>query len=261
MAENEAAQPVVIALQTDIAWKDKAANHARVRAMLAADRPPEGSLVVLAEMFATGFCMDVDDITETGAPCTEPFLKDLAREFGVYIVAGLVTTAPDGRGRNEAVVISPSGEMIDRYQKIQPFSGAEKEGFEAGERVVTFKWQGLRVSPFVCFDLRFPEHFRKAAQIGVDLVLVIASWPVVRIHHWVALLQARAIENQCYVVGVNRVGVDPFLPYNGRSMIVNYSGAILADADDGEKAIRGVIKPDAVKAYRETLPFLGEMRL
>lgn len=258
MADSK--RPVVMAVQMDIVWKDKAANHAKVRHVLQANRPPEGALVVLPEMFATGFCMDVADISESGAACSEAFLRDLAREFGVYLVAGVVTTESDGRGRNEAIIVSPSGEPIDRYLKIQPFTGGEKSSYAAGERIVSFEWQGLRVSPFVCFDLRFPEHFRRAARQGTDLMLVIASWPVARIGHWVTLLQARAIENQCYVVGVNRVGQDPFLPYNGQSLIVGYSGAVIADAGDKEAVIQAEPDVDALTAYRQKLPFLAEMR-
>jgi omega-amidase len=257
---TDAHRPVVLALQMDIAWKDKAANHRRVRELLAANRPPEGALVVLPEMFATGFCMDVVDISETDDPQTEGFLGELAREYGVFIVAGVVTTGSDGRGRNEAVVVTPIGEVLDRYHKIQPFTGGERASYSAGDRLVHFEWDGLRVSPFVCFDLRFPEHFRRAALHGVDLMIVIASWPVARIGHWVTLLQARAIENQSYVVGVNRTGSDPFLPYSGRSLIVDYSGAVVADAGEGEGVIRAGLDAEGLAAYRTKLPFLGEMR-
>jgi predicted amidohydrolase len=253
-------RPVVMAVQMDIAWKDKAANHAKVRQMLQANRPAKGALVVLPEMFATGFCMDVAEISETGSANSEKFLAELAREYGVYLVAGLVTTGKDGRGHNEAVVYGPSGEIVDRYHKIQPFSGGETANYSAGDRLVHFEWQGLRVSPFVCFDLRFPEHFRRAAKQGADLMLVIASWPVARIGHWVTLLQARAIENQCYVVGVNRVGQDPFLPYNGQSLIVDFSGAVVADAGEKEAVIRAELDAEALTAYRLKLPFLAEMR-
>lgn len=260
MSEQAASLPVVLAVQMDIAWKDKSANHLRVRDLLVAENPPKGSLVVLPEMFATGFCMDVNDISETGSPSTETFLRELAAEFGVIVVAGVVTTGADGRGRNEAVVVSPEGDTLDRYHKIQPFTGGEKSNYSSGDRVVSFEWQGIRVSPFVCFDLRFPEHFRRAAHRGADVMLVIASWPVARIGHWVTLLRARAIENQCYVVGVNRTGADPFLTYNGQSLIVDYSGAVMADAGEFEGVIKAEIDRESLMAYREKLPFLGEIR-
>src|SRR6187455_1125399 len=92
----------VVGVQMDIDWKDKAANHARVRRLLADEPPPPGALVVLPEMFATGFCMDVADISETDAPCTEPFLRELAREYGVTVIAGVVSSCESNKGSNDA---------------------------------------------------------------------------------------------------------------------------------------------------------------
>src|SRR5437868_1202658 len=126
MPEN---RPVVVAVQMDIAWKDKAANHAKVRTLLEAEPPPAGSLFVLPEMFATGFCMDVAEIAETDAPCTEPFVAELAQEFGVFVAAGVVTRVPDGRGSNDLLVVDPSGEEVCRYRKIQPFAGDERANY------------------------------------------------------------------------------------------------------------------------------------
>jgi predicted amidohydrolase len=126
--------------------------------------------------------------------------------------------------------------------------------------VTFFEWNRLKVSPFVCYDLRFPEHFRAATKRGAQLLTVIANWPVARIHHWTALLQARAIENQAYVAGVNRCGKDPTLTYNGRSMIVSPKGEVLADAGHGESVIGVEIDPAELEVYRQQLPFLADMR-
>ena len=123
-----------------------------------------------------------------------------------------------------------------------------------------FHWRDFAVSPFICYDLRFPEHFRVAARRGAQLITVIASWPVARIQHWVTLLQARAIENQAYVAGVNRCGTDPKLSYNGRSLIVSPRGDILADAGNGECVISAGLNLKELLAYRAELPFLADMR-
>ncbi len=251
----------LIGLQFDIAWEDREENHRRVRAMLERQHPPRGTLVALPEMFSSGFSMNVTGIAEDDNPSTECFLADLARQHGILIVAGVVTRAEDGRGRNEAVVISPSGETIARYCKLHPYSpGREKQHYRAGEEIVTFKWGEFTVTPLICYDLRFPEAFRLATKRGANLMIVIASWPSPRVEHWVTLLRARAIENQAYVLGVNRCGTDPNFTYPGRSMIVDYRGEVLADAGDADKIISAEINAAAQAKYRSDLPFLNDMR-
>ena len=251
----------VVCCQTDITWEDKAANHAKVRALLAADPPPRGGLVVLPEMFATGFSMDVARIAEGPAGETHEFLAALAAEYAVFLVAGVVSSSPDGRGRNESVVYGPDGSELARYRKIHPFAlGGEADHYEPGDAPVLFEWGDFVVAPFVCYDLRFPEIFRAAVRQGATLFTVIANWPVARVHHWTTLLQARAIENQAYVVGVNRVGEDPGLSYPGRSMIIDPGGAILADGRDTERLVRADVDPTTLAEYREQLPFLRDMR-
>jgi predicted amidohydrolase len=158
-------------------------------------------------------------------------------------------------------VFTPDGKELARYSKMQPFTpGGESAKYDAGKSPTVFDWQGFKVSPFVCYDLRFPEHFRTATKRGAQLITVIASWPVTRIQHWITLLQARAIENQAYVAGVNRCGKDPKLSYNGRSLIISPKGDILADAGNGESVISAEVNLDELIAYRRDLPFLADMR-
>ena len=248
--------------QTDITWENKPANHARVEKLLSAANPERGSLVLLPEMFSTGFSMNVAGIQEGAAAETQNFLAQLAQHFGVYVVGGLVTAADDGYGYNQAAVFSPEGRELTRYTKMQPFSlGAETKHYHAGDGPVFFTWQSLKVAPFICYDLRFPELFRAAVRSGsAQLLAVIANWPVTRIQHWITLLQARAIENQAYVAGVNRCGSDPKYTYNGRSVIVDPHGTILADAGDGERIISAEIDPKIVLQWREDFPALRDMR-
>jgi predicted amidohydrolase len=247
--------------QLDIVWEAKQANYAKVARLLAAARPEPGSLVALPEMFATGFSMNVAGIREGTPPETEAFLARTARAHGIYLLGGVVSGSPDGRGRNEAVVYSPAGELLARYAKMQPFTlGGEAAAYAAGDRLVTFLWQGCMVSPFICYDLRFPELFRAVIRRGVQLFVVIADWPVVRIEHWITLLRARAIENQALVVGVNRCGRDPSLVYPGRSLIVDPLGHILADAGDTECVVGAEIDLEALAAWRANFPALKDMR-
>jgi predicted amidohydrolase len=253
----------VIALQLDIVWENKTANFDKMRRVLAKAAPEKDSLVVLAEMFATGFTMNTDGMAESSGGETEQFLACAAKEFGVCLVAGAPMRGRDGKARNKALAFSPDGELLAFYAKMRPFTlGGESEHYAAGERPTAFDWQGWMIAPFVCYDLRFPEIFREAtAMHQPHLFIVIANWPVKRIHHWVRLLQARAIENQAYVVGVNRVGTDPQYVYNGRSVIVDYHGEILADAGDREGCITSRLDLAALEKYRTDVPFLADMRL
>ena len=252
----------VIALQHDIAWEDKPANFAKVRKLLTEIAPPKGSLVALPEMFATGFSMKADTIAEAYGGPTEQFLANTAREFGVGLVAGAAMLGRDGRAQNKALVFSPTGELLAFYAKMQPFTpGGEPEHYQAGQKPVAFHWEDCTVSPFICYDLRFPEIFRAAAAADrPELFVLIANWPEKRIQHWVRLLQARAIENQAYVVGVNRLGSDPYYTYPGRSLIIDPQGEILADAGGREGCIRAQLDLAALRKYREGLPFLDDMK-
>ena len=251
----------VIAVQLDIVWEDKPANHAKVRALLERANPARDALVLLPEMFATGFSMNVAGITDSRSHETQQFLAETARHLGIYLMGGIVTDGRDGRGRNEAAVFAPDGNEITRYCKMQPFTlGGESDHYAPGSCVAQFRWKDLAVSPFICYDLRFPELFRSAARRGANLFAVIANWPAVRVEHWITLLRARAIENLAYVIGVNRCGADPKLTYPGRSMIIDPKGIILADAGDAERTITAHVDPEIVRDWRRDFPALTDMR-
>ena len=251
----------VIAIQFDITWENKPAKFEKVRRILTDAAPAKDSLVVLPEMFATGFTMNTETMAEAYGGETEQFLARTAKEFGVFLLAGAAMRGRDGKVRNKALVFSPAGELMAYYAKMKPFTlGGEADHYAAGERPVVFKWGDCSVSPFVCYDLRFPEIFREAAAAHrPELFAVIANWPVKRILHWVRLLQARAIENQAYVVGVNRAGNDPFYAYGGRSLIVDPQGEILADAGEGECFIQAKLDLANLHKYRDGLPFLADL--
>lgn len=249
----------IAAIQLDIVWENKAANFARVGALLAAAPPGPGSLIVLPEMFASGFSMNLAATRQTDACEDEMFLAELAREHQSFVTGGVVSPAENGRGRNDSITFAPDGERLARYTKIHPFSlGGESEGHEAGLDVVTFDLAGFVAAPFVCYDLRFPEIFRAAAKRGANLFVVIALWPAKRQQHWLTLLQARAIENQAYVIGVNRVGNEPQFSYAGRSAVVDPHGVIIADAGEQERILRASIDLSTVEAWRRDFPALRD---
>lgn len=249
----------VSAVQFDIAWEDKTANFRKVSELLAANPPALGSLVVLPEMFASGFSMNLSATRQGADREDETFLSGLARKHAVFLIGGVVSPGAGALGRNEAVAFSPDGKLTARYAKIHPFSlGGEAQGHEAGTEIVTFPWGGFTVAPFVCYDLRFPEIFRAAALRGANLFVVIALWPVKRQQHWLTLLQARAIENQAYVVGVNRVGTDPSFTYSGRSVVVDPHGIIIADAAEREHVLTTALDVEVATAWRRDFPALRD---
>jgi omega-amidase len=248
-------------VQSDIIWENKPANYQQISALLRQIKPQPDSLVVLPEMFATGFSMQLNITAQSEAREDEAFLSSLAKEYCCAVLGGVISPLRQGMARNEAVVFGAEGTLLARYAKLQPFTlGGEATGHEAGAEVVVFPWHGFTVAPLICYDLRFPEHFRSAAKLGANLLVIMASWPVKRYQHWLTLLQARAIENQAYVIGVNRTGSDPNLHYNGRSIVVSPHGHIIADAGESERVLSAQISLEEVLSWRAEFPALKDMR-
>ena len=251
----------VAALQSDIVWEDPAANFARVAPWVRAAAAAGVRLLLLPEMFSTGFSMAAERIAEPEGGPSSAFLAGQARQHGLW-VAGSVPERPESAERpcNTLVLASPQGQ-VHRYRKIHPFTFAgEDRHYAAGDRHVTVEVEGLRCTLFVCYDLRFADEFWVTAA-QTDLYLVPANWPERRRHHWTALLLARAIENQAYVLGVNRVGEANGLTYTGDSRIVDPWGEILAAAAGAETLLLAEVDPARVRQARETFPILRDRRV
>jgi predicted amidohydrolase len=212
-------------------------------------------------MFASGFSMNTDRVAEAYGGPTEQFLAATAKQHRIHLLGGVAMRGKDGQARNKALLFDPEGNLTGYYAKRRPFRpGGEHEHYTAGTKAAVLNCGPCRVSPFVCYDLRFPELFREAAKSArPELYVVIANFPSKRVLHWVRLLQARAIENQAYVVGVNRVGRDPFYEYSGRSLIIDPQGEIIADAGDHEGAIQAELDLECLAQYRSGLPFLDDL--
>lgn len=256
-----------IGLQWNLVWEEREKNFRRARELLTGARPARNSLVVLPEMFSSGFSMNVEDIAEGEGRPGERFLSRMAVEFGVYATGGVVQREGDGLGSNQSVSFSPAGRCVARYTKVHPFlKSKEGKHFRPGAEPVIWDWLPddpsgpVKVSPFVCYDLRFPEVFRAGVRRGAEVFTVIACWPEARREHWRALLRARAIENQAYVIGINRTGSDPFLNYSGWSCVFDYFGNPVAEAGEGEEIVRATIDIEALRKYRSDLPFLADAR-
>ena len=254
--------PLLHLVQFSPVWEDRAANHAHVREMLAKAAPQPGGLIILPETFSTGFSLNTAITTEPEKGPTEQFLAEIARQHQCAVLGGLVTQTADGRGMNQSLTVAPDGQILARYTKNRPFSlGGEDQVHQAGTNVNVFEWQGLKIAPLICYDLRFPELAREAVRAGAEVLVYIAAWPVRRFLHWITLLQARAIENQAYVIGVNRYGSDPQFSYNGRSLIVDPHGVIIADAGEQERVLSAQIDSQIVRDWRSQFPALKDAGL
>ncbi|HEY6553582.1 MAG TPA: carbon-nitrogen family hydrolase [Vicinamibacteria bacterium] len=250
----------IAGLQLDIAWEDPEANYARIRPWLATARAAGARMVVLPEMFPCGFSMAPDRVAEPEGGRSTAFLLEEAGKHGIHL-AGSIPELPKGAARpsNTLLLAGPDGSLT-RYRKIHPFTFAgEDRHYAAGDRHVTVSVEGLRLTLFVCYDLRFADEFWATAS-ATDAYLVVANWPERRRHHWTALLQARAIENQAYVVGVNRVGEGDGLVYQGDSRVIDPGGEVVASAAGTETLILADLDPAVVAKARETFPFLRDRR-
>lgn len=250
----------IAAVQHDIAWEDRDANFERLAPRVAGAVAAGAELVLLTETFSTGFSMTPGIGEPEGGPSAS-FLAAQAAEHGAWVGGTCPEIAPgEELPYNSFVLAGPDG-TVHRYRKLHPFTHAgEHERFRAGDAPVTVEIGGLRVTPFVCYDLRFANVFWAAAP-GTDVYLVPANWPSPRRLHWQTLLQARAIENQAYVVGCNRVGTaGDGTEHAGDSRIVSPMGELLATAAGVETIVLADVDPAEVTATRDRLRFLPDRR-
>ena len=250
----------VAGIQSDIVWEDREANFARLRPRIAAAATAGAYLVVLPEMFARGFSMDTASIEEATNGPTAAFLAEMATTHALWIAGSIPERSPgSARPRNTMVLAGPDGQA-HRYEKIHPFTFAsEHEHYDAGSNFVTVTVGELRCTLFICYDLRFADEFWSTAQ-STDCYVVVANWPKKRRAHWSALLRARAIENQAYVVGVNRVGAGGGLEYSGDSAIIDPWGEVLTSGAMGETTLLAEVDPQVVADARSRFPVLRDRR-
>ena len=250
----------VAAVQMDIAWHDRKANHDKARRLAEQAKGAGAGLFVLPEMFSTGFSMDVSVTAETLDGPTPSLFRSIARAMNITVVGGFVFKGQSARPQNVSLAVGPDGNDLALYAKIHQIGILGEDGsYDPGDQPVPFDLPGLRAAAFVCYDLRFPELFRAVVD-ECGLIMVIASWPSTRQAHWDILLRARAIESQCFVVGVNRVGEGGGLLFTGGSAIIDPLGQVLAHGGDKETLVVADVDPDKVEEVRSTLPFLKDRK-
>jgi omega-amidase len=245
-------------LQLDVVWENQEANYRKVENMLAEIRPGSHCLVCLPELFSTGYTMNSNVFQEYSTTSrTLSFLADIAQTYQIYIVGSLIMYTSDKElPTNSAVVVNPQGNFIFRYDKIHllPLS-REQEFYQSGSEVSFFTIDGFRFSVVICYDLRFPEIFRILYHNNIDAVFIIANWPSLRHSHWETLIKARAVENQCFIFAVNRVGKDPNHTYEGGTSIVLPQGDVLSLLTEEEGFILEKIDLNLSRQVSEKLPF------
>jgi omega-amidase len=275
----------IASVQLDIKWHDRYENLVKASHLIERAAQNSCELIIFPEMFNSGYSMSSETVCESMDGDTLSTLSDLAKSHNINIIAGLAVIrrakeiqalerqaeqedSDEGQAAssqlavNIAVLINNQGELVSDYVKNYPFTLAgEKQVYATGQQQTTYQLNGYTGSTFICYDLRFPELFRQVAK-HVDFMVVIASWPSTRQNHWELLLQARAIENQCFVIGVNRIGKDGNqLSYTGGSLVCDPMGKVLSLGSASQEYIETTIELADTKRTREQFPFLDDMKI
>lgn len=249
---------IITLLQQDIVWGDTTANQRLAREAIV--KAPASDLYVLPEMWSTGFAPEPQAIAEKDGSSLH-FMQQMAVQMNAAI-AGSIATEENGKYYNRFYFVKPDGSDSVYYDKHHLFTySGENLRYSAGDKRVVVEWKGVRFLLQVCYDLRFPVFSRNEADgpDAYDVALYVASWPTSRRAPWDTLLRARAIENQCYVCGVDRVGTDPVCEYNGGTALIDAYGRTVAACPDNEVcSITHQLDMEKLRAFRQKFPVLRD---
>jgi len=249
-------------IQLNIAFEAKQTNYERTESFIKKAAQETCDIAVLPEVFNTGFSKNISATAEDENGETASILSNMAKIYHINLIAGFTEKAIGSeKAKNIAAVYNREGVLITKYTKIHPFSFTREDHYYiSGDRLVTFDIEGVPSGIFICYDLRFPEIFRSIAK-NVHAIFIIANWPTSRKEHWETLLKARAIENQCFVIGVNRTGTDhQAIHFPGASHIFDPFGKCICSGDETEELVIAEIDPNEVMRVRKKFPFLQDMR-
>lgn len=244
--------------QMDISWEDIERNMKKAQEFIEKAVENNVELILFPEMTLTGFTMNIDKLLLKEEEIID-WIKKIAVESKINIGLGFAIRV-DERGKNKYIVISKEGKILLKYTKLHPFSYAgESEKYYQGEEIGICKIDEFNIASFICYDLRFPEIFQIASK-KAQIITVAANWPESRQEHWITLLKARAIENQCYVIGINRVGIGDGLQYDGGSVFVNPNGEILNELTSKEVLVVKTLEIEQVSEVRAKLDIKRDRR-
>ena len=249
----------IAAIQHDIAWEQRDVNLPRYATLVSQAVDTGADLALFTEMFAVGFSMNTAVTAENEDGPTVTWMVEQATQHGITLGGSVPLTRGDTRPNNTFVLARPNGQL-EMYDKIHPFSfSGEDQHFAPGMAGHITAINGLRVGISVCYDLRFAPLYYTRAPL-VDVELVVASWPAARREHWMTLARARAIENQTYMVALNRVGSGGGLTYAGDSRIIDPTGKIIAEACDTETILTASLDAQLVANTRDSFPVFNDRR-
>lgn len=246
--------------QLNIIRENITENKKQCEKMIAAAQQQQVDFILFPEMTLTGFSVQLDTYGETleNSPSID-FFQSQAKKYHISIGFGMIIKNGE-KAENHCMIVGPDGTILADYAKIHPFSyGTEAKFFTGGEKLVNCQIKNMTVSPLVCYDLRFPEIFQ-ACSIQSSLITIIANWPAPRRGHWISLLKARAIENQCYIAGVNCCGTDGTSAFSGDSLIIDPYGEVIAHAKAASELIVADIDETLVLQARTDFPFQADRR-
>ena len=251
--------------QMDISWENIEDNKKKVEQFFKKAEENQVDCLVFPEMTLTGFSMNVEETGEKSEN-QKHFFEEMSKKYKIFTVFGYTEPVPEERLKEHPnwnhyynrLGIAENGELKLNYAKIHPFSyGFEGEYYQGGRKLKSVEWKGTTLGAFVCYDLRFPEIFQISSEKS-EIIFVIANWPKSRIDQWDTLLKARAIENQVFMVGVNRTGEGDGLHYNGHSAIYSPNGEAVTTIREEECLLIGDINPEEIKEMRKTFPMKND---
>ncbi|MEN9448432.1 MAG: hypothetical protein RJA25_1722 [Bacteroidota bacterium] len=239
-------------VQTNLIWKDKKANLSNIENMILSISDTV-DIFILPEMFTTAFCVEDISLAEDENEYTVQWMKQMA-EKKQAVICGSILFKENENYFNRFLSVAPDGN-IQTYDKFHLFSlVGESTLLTKGKQKSLIQYKGWKIQPFICYDIRFPAWCQN--DDNADLQIYVANWPQKRIHHWKLLLQSRAIENQCYVAGVNRLGDDFYKnAHNGQSAVVDFSGLVLAACEDRDGIKIVTINKENLEKHRIRYPF------
>lgn len=249
-------------VQMDIAFGEPEKNFLQVDSFISQAAKQDADVIVFPEMWNTGYALKgLETLADKNGEQTKNMLSRLAKQHDMHIVGGSVATKKTQGFFNTMYVANRNGDIVAEYDKAHLFPLMDEPVYmQAGQAKNIFKLDHVECGGVICFDLRFPEWIRAHVLDGAKIMFIPAEWPKQRMDHWEILLQARAIENQCFVVAANRVGSDPDNEYNGHSMIISPWGEVYLSGEEGEGIFYADIPLDEVDRVRNTIPIFHARR-
>jgi len=260
--ENGAEKMKVACIQMDIFFGDVEKNIENAKNKISEAMKERPDVIVLPELWTTGYDLTrLSEIADRDGLETKEKLIEWSKQYGVHIVGGSIAKQTEQGVTNTMYVVTNKGELVNEYSKVHLFQLMDEHKYLiAGNSTGEFKLDDVECAGTICYDIRFPEWMRVHTAKGAKVLFVVAEWPLVRLAHWRLLLQARAVENQCYVVACNRAGKDPNNEFAGHSLIVDPWGEVVVEANEEESILFGELTFEKIEEVRKGIPVFADRR-